>query len=140
MSSGRIDRIRRLVHHLDELEEQRAKIDAEIAETMRLLDQAPSDEEPLPLALRNPETVAASVALEAETRTKADVALEAVHRNPKITYRDLAFLIYGEDNEPNRDKARSVMYFLMRKAKKVRRNERTETWEMISETSAEADA
>jgi hypothetical protein len=137
-----------LVHHLDELNAHRSKVlvelDAEISATMRELAKL-TGEAPTRGTNSNsakPEPVAApSTAKELELvmvqvvpkkASFADLALAALKKDPKTPTAELARMLYGDDSAKARDKARAVLYFLEKKAERIRRMPSDDGWEVIT--------
>lgn len=135
-AADHIARVRSLVHRLDDLEARRAKLDAEIAQITNELSNLTTGAQRAPIGLSTADAVF-DVAAEVEANeaslwagTKADQALAAIQKNPKMTYAELAVALYGDDTEVSKNKARSVMHFLTKKAKKLVRQE-DGTWSRV---------
>lgn len=123
-TADRVARIRFLARHLDELEAQAQALGNQITEAAQELEalagasvQAPK---PSTAAGASGESGLAPGTERAERQSKAATALEAISKNNKLTYAELSVLLYGDDTDDNKSKARSVIYFLTKKANKLR--------------------
>lgn len=117
------------MHDLDVLKSERAKIDRKIDAVTRELEAittpAAVPGEPEPFTEAEAEGEATSINMFAApsllgSRTYAEQAMDLIAKKPEISYAELAQALYGGTNEAAKNKARSVIYFLVKRAKKLR--------------------
>lgn len=115
--TDRLARVRELARRLDELEAERVSVDKRIAALTRELEGLLGQRIGTGLPVSGVAAEAGNQKDDSASGTFADRAMEMLSQNSKVSYAELATVLYGDATEGSKNKARSVLYFLQKRGR-----------------------